>query len=503
MIPLRTPDTIYAELFEAVQNDHVFADSKTFVDAVPRRDPARIMDEFRQKKRGKAFDLKGFVEASFALPSCEEVERVSGAKRPVRQHIALLWDVLTRAADTDNPYSSLISLPHPYIVPGGRFREIYYWDSYFTMLGLADAGRHDAIADMVENFAFLIDEIGFIPNGNRTYFCSRSQPPFFVLMVELLATVRKDRGIVQKYLPQLRKEYEFWMHGADALDKDGAVTRRVMKTGGAFLNRYWDDRDAPRPESYAEDRAHAARTNRDSRDLYRNIRAACESGWDFSSRWFDQTESLESIRTTQILPVDLNALLHRLEFVLADAHRESGDASRADFFAARAGHRKQLLQELFFDEERGFFVDLDYPALEPTGVLSLAAAFPLFLEIATPAQAARIAKLVQDQFLAPGGWVTTLTSSGQQWDRPNGWAPLQWVVFAGLRNYGFRSEADVGAMRWVQNILNVYRHTNRLLEKYDVENIGALATGGEYAVQDGFGWTNAVLLRFMNHFGLE
>jgi len=141
--------------------------------------------------------------------------------------------------------------------------------------------------------------------------------------------------------------------------------------------------------------------------------------------------------------------------------------------------------------------------LQPTGTLSLAAAFPLFFNLATPDQASRVAARIHTEFLKPGGWVMTLNKSGQQWDAPNGWAPLQWIVFTGLRNYGFADEADLGAQRWVENNLNIYSQTGRLLEKYDVEHVGVLPTGGEYAVQDGFGWTNAVLLKFMNHLGLE
>ncbi len=503
MLPRNTPDRIYAELFEAVQTGHVFPDSKTFVDAIPKQDPDSILASFRRHGKKRDFDLAAFIADHFEIPRCEEAAALPEKDRSVREHIELLWDVLTRAADTVNPDSSLISLPKPYIVPGGRFREIYYWDSYFTMLGLADAERHDAIEDMVENFAFLIDEIGFIPNGNRTYFCSRTQPPFFVLMVELLAEVRNDPDLVQKYLPQLRLEYEFWMKGADTLDDDRSVTSRVIKVGDGFLNRYWDDRDDPRPESYAEDREHAARSGREEREFYRNIRAACESGWDFSSRWLDRSESLESIRVTAILPIDLNALLYKLETVLADSYRATGDAGLGDFFSDRAGHRKALLQTVFFDDEAGSFVDLDIHKLEPTGVLSLAAAYPLFLDIALPEQAARVATLLHERFLAHGGWVTTQHASGQQWDKPNGWAPLQWIVFKGLGNYGFVHEADLGAGNWVQNNLNVYQQTGRLLEKYDVEHIGELASGGEYAVQDGFGWTNAVLLRFMNRLGMD
>ena len=503
MIQLNTPEKIYAELFDAVQTGHVFEDSKTFVDATPKADPTAILKSYRESCRQAGFDLALFVAANFELPRSEAAEVVSDIGRTPRQHIDWLWDVLTRATNIEHRHSSRISLPNPYVVPGGRFREIYYWDSYFTMLGLAEAGRFDAIEDMVENFAFLIDEIGFIPNGNRTYFCTRSQPPFFVLMVELLSEVREDPGIIHKFLPQLRGEYEFWMSGADELEADRSTIARVVKVDGGYLNRYWDDSDAPRAESYAEDRDHAVNSARDERELFRNIRAGCESGWDFSSRWLGETKSLESIRTTDILPVDLNSLLYKLETVLADTYKEIGDSDLGEFFTRRAANRLGMLQTKFFDDRTGFFVDLSIPNLRRTGVLSLAAAYPLFLNIASHDQATSVARRVQDEFLAPGGWLTTLQTSGQQWDIPNGWAPLQWIVFTGLRNYGFANEADLGATRWAENNLHVYGQTGRLLEKYNVEHIGALATGGEYAVQDGFGWTNAVLLKFLNHLGLE
>lgn len=293
------------------------------------------------------------------------------------------------------------------------------------------------------------------------------------------------------------------MKGASTLSKNGSSTARVVKLGDGYLNRYWDNSDKPRPESYAEDRNYAASSERPAGELYRNIRAACESGWDFSSRWLADRNSLASIRTSEILPVDLNSLLYRLEAVLAATYKDKGDAGLADLFATRAAQRKQLLQTLFFDEETGWFVDLLHQDLKPSGVPSLAAAYPLFLEIATEQQAARVVYRIQKQFLAAGGWLTTLQTSGQQWDRPNGWAPLQWIVFTGLQNYGFAAEADLGAERWARNNLDVYGRTGRLLEKYDVEQIGALASGGEYVIQDGFGWTNAVLLKFMNHLGLK
>lgn len=497
------PDEIYAELFDAVQSSHVFPDSKSFPDATPKVDPALILKSYRESAHEDGFDLKSFVKSNFDLPESDIESLAANVQRPVREQIDLLWDVLTRAADKEDKNTSLIALPHPYVVPGGRFREIYYWDTYFTMLGLAASGRVALLENMVKNFAFLIDRIGFIPNGNRTYYCTRSQPPLFVLMVELLATVKQDQSILSSYLVQLEKEYAFWMSGAENLNGDLVAERRVVAVHNVYLNRHWDDSDLPRQESYAEDLELAEGCDRDAADLYRNVRSACESGWDFSSRWLEDQHSMESIRASQILPVDLNAILFKLESTLADACNIANNAGDASLYRHRAESRKQSIQTLFFDDEEGFFVDLLLPDLQPTGTLSLAAAFPLFFNLATPDQASRVAARIRTEFLKPGGWVMTLNNSGQQWDAPNGWAPLQWIVFTGLKNYGFTDEADLGAQRWVENNLNVYSQTGRLLEKYDVEHIGALPAGGEYAVQDGFGWTNAVLLKFMNHLGLE
>ncbi len=164
--------------------------------------------------------------------------------------------VLTRSTKNVEKWDSLLPLPESYVVPGGRFREIYYWDSYFTMLGLAESGHWDKVADMVANFGYEIDAWGHIPNGNRTYYLSRSQPPFFAFMVELLAQHEGDDAL-KEYLPQLQKEYTYWMEGVETL-QPGQQNQRVVKLeDGSVLNRYWDDRDTPRPESWVEDIATA------------------------------------------------------------------------------------------------------------------------------------------------------------------------------------------------------------------------------------------------------
>lgn len=491
-----TPDQDYAELFEAVQAGRLFADSKSFVDAVPREDPATILAAYRAQSGRPGFDLARFVDAHFDLPPPSQRLSQTLPSEPLRQRIELLWDLLRRPADAGERGSSLLPLPHPYIVPGGRFREIYYWDSYFTMLGLAAAGRSDLIQHMVDNFAWLIDRVGFVPNGNRSYYCSRSQPPLFAMMLDLLAEALGDPGVPVRYLEQLEREYRFWMAGSG--EGPGAAVRRAVTVEDGLLNRYWDESDRPRQESHAEDLQLARESGAEPSRLYRNVRAACESGWDFSSRWLADGHSLATIRTTEVLPVDLNAILFHLEFTLAEACGRAGRPDDAAFYGGRAESRKRLLQTRFFDGSSGFFVDLLAPDLRSTGVLSLAGAFPLLLGIATQEQAESVCRRLSRDFLRAGGWLTTLTRSGQQWDAPNGWAPLQWIVYRGLQRYGFADEAAEGARRWVRNNIEVYERTGRLLEKYNVEEIGAFTGGGEYEVQHGFGWTNGVLLSLLD-----
>ena len=491
------PDRIFAELFEQVQSQHLFGDSKTFVDAIAKSDPTTILSSYRTEHHEPGFDLRTFVERHFELPD-SHVDTASDPEHlPVEERIEELWDILTRAADDRVEYSSLIPLPNRYIVPGGRFQEIYYWDSYFTMLGLAESGRIDLIEDMVENFAYLIDEVGFVPNGNRTYYCSRSQPPYFALMVELLGDISKNEDVYARFLPQLKREYDFWMDGADTLSADNNAHRRVVLSGNGLVNRYWDDWAIPRQESYAEDVELAESVSRDPEQLYRDIRAGAESGWDYSPRWFGDERTMETIRTTQVIPVDLNSLIYKLEITLAKVCDRYGTGAEAGYYARRAENRKQLLQTLFFDESSGMFMDLVLPDFKGTGTLSLAASYPLFFGIATEDQAQRVAQCIHRGFLKAGGWVTSNYDTGQQWDSPNGWAPMQWVTYCGLERYGFHDEAREGARRWVEDNVAIYKKHGHFLEKYNVLSSGVAGSGGEYDVQEGFGWTNAVLLRLM------
>jgi alpha,alpha-trehalase len=276
----------------------------------------------------------------------------------------------------------------------------------------------------------------------------------------------------------------------------------VRLRDGTVLNRYWDDRDTPREESYREDVETARVTNRSSQEVYRNLRAAAESGWDFSSRWLADGATLATIRTIEIVPIDLNSLLYGLEQTLARAYRLSGEMERAAQISARAWRRREAIHRYLWDYEQGVFGDYAWRENRLTAQLSAATLYPLFFGIATPAQAHDVASTVRVRLLQPDGLATTTRSTGQQWDAPNGWAPLQWIAIAGLNDYGERDLARDIAQRWITENVTFYRATGRLVEKYDVSG-DAAARGGEYPLQDGFGWTNGVLRRLLSLYPLH
>jgi alpha,alpha-trehalase len=493
--PVQTPADIYGELFERVQLEAVYPDSKTFVDALPNRPPEQVMSEYRSARGEPGFDLRKFVNERFALPPSAGAEYHTVAGQDVREHIDQLWTVLERKPDDQRPYTSRLALPGRYIVPGGRFNEIYYWDSYFTMLGLEESGRHDLVLAMLANFAWLIDQYGHIPNGNRSYYLSRSQPPFFAAMVEL-AAARDGKSVYTKFLPQLRREYEFWMEGAASLSPGSAHRRVVRLADGAILNRYWDDRDTPREEAYKEDITTARSAGRSASEIHRNLRAAAESGWDFSSRWFADGKTLATIRTTDLVPPDLNSLLYQLERTVANGCEASGDAGCAKDMKSKAQARRVAMARYLWNAQAGAFTDYDWRAKKPGTQVTAATLYPLYFKIADEAQARAVAQSVRTVLLRPHGIATTAVPTGQQWDAPNGWAPLQWIAIRGLKNYGEDVLADTIAQRWVSKNLEVFRGTGKLVEKYDV--VGAAAGGGgEYPLQDGFGWTNGVLRKLL------
>jgi alpha,alpha-trehalase len=487
----QTPAQAFQELFEDVQMAALFDDDKTFADALAYRPAPDVLSDYRRQKAGSGFELRTFVAREFSWPSVDVPPYRTEPGTDVATHIERLWTVLTRPAARAEPGSSLLALPYPYVVPGGRFREIYYWDSYFTMLGLAADGRHELVRSMCDDFAFSIERYGHVPNGNRSYYLSRSQPPFFASMVELVVA-QEGTSAYARYRPALLGEYAFWMDGEAEVSAGQAFRRVVRLADGGVLNRYWDDLDTPRDEAYRADVLTARRSRRPAADVYRNLRAAAESGWDFSSRWLADPKELSSIRTVELVPVDLNSLLHGLEQTLARAH-DAVEPRRAAEFRERAERRRRSLSKHLYDPRLRAFSDLHWADVSVTGQLTAATVVPLFFGLATVDQAAAVAGTLEAKLLDAHGLGTTLLETGQQWDAPNGWAPLQWMAIEGLRRYGHVALADEIARRFIDHTRSVFASTGKLLEKYDVTAGGGLAGGGEYPLQDGFGWTNGVL----------
>ncbi|TCV93016.1 alpha,alpha-trehalase TreA [Biostraticola tofi] len=496
----QAPDELLGQLYIDVQTAKLFADQKTFADAVPRREPALIIADYQFKKRRKNFKLRRFVDKNFIFPT-DRVKYVPPAGQSLREHIHTLWPVLMRNTSTVRPYDSLLALPHDYVVPGGRFREAYYWDSYFTMLGLAESDKWDVVQQMTDNFAHEIDLYGLIPNGNRSYYLTRSQPPFFALMVDLLAS-REGEQVFLKYLPQIKREYGYWMKNSAGLKPGEASDRVVCMSDGALLNRYWDDYDTPRTESYLDDIITAGEaSHRPAAKVYRDLRAGAASGWDYSSRWFDDPMELSSIRTTEILPVDLNALMYQVEHILAKVSVLAGDQPAASEYSQLAERRRKAVNDHLWDEAAGYYSDYDWQHGKLRDHLTAAMVFPLYTQIATPERAARISEVVRTHLLKEGGLMTTLNVSGQQWDAPNGWAPLQWVAVEGFRNYGDETLARDIALSFLGNVQRLFDNQHKLVEKYVVDGNGlGGGGGGEYPLQDGFGWTNGVTLKLLERY---
>ena len=499
---IATPRQLFPGLFEAVQLSDIFPDSKTFVDATPKRDPSIIMKDYNDQKDKQGFDLKKFVDDNFIIPGTNNNGFKSDISAGIVKHIDTLWQVLYRKHTMASKYSSLLPLPNDFIVPGGRFRETYYWDSYFTMLGLQESHKTKIIQNMIGNFAYLLDTYGFIPNGTRTYYLTRSQPPFFSMMLDLLA---KDEGdsVFVKYQPELLKEYAYWMRGAAKLKPGQAYCNVVKMPSGEIMNRYWDYSDKPREESFKKDSDAAKLTKQTPSAFYRNIRAAAESGWDFSTRWMDTTGKLETIRTVFIVPVDLNCLMYHLELTVAKTYQLQGNETRYKLYLNKALRRKEAIQKYNWSEKYSWFMDYDWKLKHITPVETLAGVYPLEFKIASKKQADTMAFVIKTKFLKRGGLITTFNRSGQQWDSPNAWAPLQYMTIDGLNNYHQNSFARSIAITWIRTNIDVFNSTGKLMEKYNVLDTDVKAGGGEYPLQDGFGWTNGVLMNLLSRYHID
>ena len=486
------------ELLWLVQTHRLFSDGMDFLDLVAKKDVLTIEHNLKQlqlqrkKQKQKTLflpKLKDFIaenykysvffmnELSKKNKPCQWINRPTVTKSDLIMSLRSALHEMIKSFPKDE--GSLIALPFPHVVPGGRFRSAFYWDTYFIMLGLPSDNQLSL--GMVHNFAFLIQQYGYIPTGNRTYFIGRSQPPFFSYMVNLLPLHQQDQ-----FKTAIHQEQNFWLKKRSSFSDSITTIDRKEKVYFRYGN---DAPSEPRPESLPEDVATARAAiillnnksiesqNIKKEEVYHNIRAAAESGWDFSARWLtplsksqQQKEwSLGTIRTMSLLPVDLNCLLSSISANL----------------------------DLFWDVTRRYYFDYDLETKTHSTLWTLAGVFPLWAKQANEEQAWWVAYHLKEKFLKKGGLLTSIYTTEQQWDAPNGWAPLQWIAIVGLRHYGFTELADEIKNRWLRTNLEVFRRTGLFYEKYNVNDPLCIATGGEYPVQTGFGWTNGVLVALL------
>jgi alpha,alpha-trehalase len=400
----------------------------------------------------------------------------------------------------------LLYLPKPYVVPGGRFNEMYGWDSYFIQVGLLRDGELERARDVVENFVYEINHYGTILNANRTYFLSRSQPPFLTRMILGVYDQTKDERWLRATVPAIERYYRFWTSDPHAIPDVG-------------LSRYFDLGSGPAPEVLADEKDEKGRTHYDrAREYYRTHdvtdydeslyydsksdqltdlfykgdRSMRESGFDPSNRF-----GALNVDVIHYAPVCLNTLLYMMEDDAARIMETLGDAAKAKTWHDRAAARRDEINKVLWDKEAGLYYDYNFRTRKLRRYDFATTFYPLWAGIASKEQAARVRGHLA-KFEAPGGLLTSTTVTGNQWDAPFGWAPLQMIAVAGLRRYGFDDDANRIAAKFVALVAKEFDEHGTIVEKYDVQrresDVAKDIKFGYSANQIGFGWTNGAVL---------
>lgn len=372
---------------------------------------------------------------------------------------------------------TLLALPFPYTVPcaGAMFQELYYWDTYFTNVGLLCRGELAVARHNIDNMLWLVDTYGFMPNGNRTYYLNRSQPPFLSAMVrELYAAASDDAWLARAYRT-LCKEYTFWQ------------TKRQLPCGlNAYTGYTVQEDDLDMIYAHFVSRTGYCPTETPGEAIKRDIFLATfsffESGWDCNSRFLTDGHHTAA--------VDLNALLYGMETDMAAFARilDNGDEA---VWRGRATRRCERMNALLWDETTGAFRDLNTRTGEWASYLSAASLYPLFVGLATPAQATAALPLFE-RLLLPHGIACGVADSpwGCQWDYPNVWAPLQWIAYRAMKRYGFTAQAAAVASRFTTLVEHTFDKTGNLWEKYN--GLTGEVAADEYDAPPMMGWTAGV-----------
>jgi len=522
----------FGPLLGAVQQAGLYPDSKTFVDRPLLSDPEDVLDAFQKLRQpADTSTLRNFVDTHFGKEGSELRDWVppdwveapgslaslgNETKRTWALELNHLWKTLAREQDPDvlrNPQRySLLPRRHGFVVPGGRFRETYYWDTYWIVRGLIDSGMFDTARGVVDNLVEDVKSFGFIPNGGRVYYLDRSQPPMLTSMVMAVQEVSPNMEWLAAVLPWLEREYDYWMDF-----KRGHVTYIRLGHKAAVLNRYNSLISLPRAESYSEDvktAAEAKEIGASAEDVFRGLRAGAESGWDYSSRWLASAgggaATMKTIQAQEVVPADLNSIMYEVEVDLADLNRRLNNYAAAQKYETAAKARKKSMDMIMWDSGCGCYRDYFHPTGERSKVVSLGSfAVPWWAGLYGPADKAKdcpgnscgVSGLLTSGLVQIGGVLTTTIESGQQWDSPNAWAPLQLMLIEGLDRMGdtvgAKATADGIATSFLDNCLLTWKNTGYMSEKYNALKPGTGGGGGEYEPQVGFGWTNGVVLSLL------
>ena len=411
-------------------------------------------------------------------------------------------DVRPLPAQDDQAAPGLLYLPKPYVVPGGRFNELYGWDSYFIVRGLLADGRADLAKDMADDLLFEVAHYGKVLNANRSYYLTRSQPPLLSRTVLAVYETTRDRRWLADAVAPLRRYYRYWAR----------PPHRIRSTD---LARYYDEGEGPVPESVAGERDarglsyydavkayfkshrtpgfdlaryYDAETDALTPLFYKNDRSMRESGFDVSGRF-----GPFNAEVIEFNPVCLNALLYGMERDMAKIERELGRGTSAAVWDRRARGRRVRVNRLLWDNKDGIYEDYDFVHRRLRHYPFLSTFYPLWTGLADRRRAARVVANLP-VFEHAGGLVTSTTKTGDQWDAPFGWAPLELIAVEGLRRYGYGEAADRVSVEFLSTILKSFRERRAVFEKYDVERRDA-ALGdlkfGYHSNEIGFGWTSA------------
>ncbi|KAE9553557.1 hypothetical protein FO519_003250 [Halicephalobus sp. NKZ332] len=507
-------------LLEAAMDLHLYNDSKTFVDK-PMKQPATIVQEafearFPAGRTIQKAELQSFIDEYFdeeghELQDCVLPDWVSNPplltniKDSTLQKWALdihgIWKKLCRSMNRDvaqrpDQYS-LLFVPNQFVVPGGRFREFYYWDAYWIIKGLIASGMYQTTKDMIGNFVYMVEQHGFVPNGGRVYYLRRSQPPMLIPMVYEYLEATGDIDYVNMILPTLEKELNFW--------NENRQINVTLVGEQVQVYQYRTASNVPRPESYREDTVLVQnQTDPEKRRIYRNLASAAESGWDFSSRWFQDGRSLSSIDTVNVIPVDLNAFICGNLKKLGFLFEKAGNTGKSQQYQTQYEKFRVIFQNVFYLPQEGAWFDYNLRTGSHNTNFYASMAVPLFTGCYHSLDSLQTEKLYNRMansgaFQFSGGVPTSLFDTTQQWDFPNGWSPLEHMIIEGLRRSSsskMQEKAYELAENWILTNLFVYQKTdNHMWEKYIVNgSYPQIGSGGEYNVQDGFGWTNGVIL---------